>query len=79
VQAVASDDNDFAIVKAMCSMVVSLGMEVVVENVEDATQVVTLRALGGDMLQGYLFGKPQTAGEFSEWKSARISIPVGVS
>ena len=35
-----------------------LGMKVVAEGVEDASQLATLYAMGCDQIQGYYFAKP---------------------
>lgn len=43
----------------------TLGSEVLAEGVEAPDQLAALRALGVDMVQGYLFGKPEEACRFS--------------
>lgn len=54
-----------AIVSAIIKLAHTLGMEVVAEGVETDSQLVKLRAVGCDEIQGYFLGKPVTAEEFS--------------
>lgn len=61
IEGVAEGSDDATIVHAMISMAHALGMRVVAEGVECAEQAARLRAQGCDQLQGYYFGKPQTA------------------
>jgi diguanylate cyclase (GGDEF)-like protein/PAS domain S-box-containing protein len=61
IEGVAAGSDDATIVHAMISMAHALGMRVVAEGVECAEQAARLRAQGCDQLQGYYFGKPQTA------------------
>lgn len=46
------------VVKAMTTLCADLGMQVISEGVETQAECATLRALGADLLQGYLFGQP---------------------
>ena len=43
-----------------------LDLEVVAEGVESDAQAAYLRAHGCDVLQGYLYGRPQAAGDFGQ-------------
>ncbi len=52
------DANDAAISKATIQLAHSLGLAVVAEGVENATQLDFLRALGCDTAQGYLIARP---------------------
>lgn len=59
------DDKDAAaLVRAIVSMAKQLGMVIVAEGIETESQETFLNALGCDMGQGYLFGKPLPAEEF---------------
>ena len=51
------------VVEAVIRLAHSLRMEVVAEGVEFAEQVVALRALGCDMIQGYYFSRPVPAAD----------------
>lgn len=66
VKGVMTDSNDAAIVTAIISMSKGLGLKVVAEGVETTAQLEFLRSLGCDEAEGYLFGKPMTAGEFKK-------------
>jgi len=46
------------LVRSMMQVCRELGVSVVSEGVERAEERDTLRALGGDLMQGYLFGRP---------------------
>lgn len=60
------DRNDFAIVKAITAMARSLGMSTTAEGVEEAAQAEALMELGCEFAQGYHFGRPVPAEEFSK-------------
>ena len=60
---VETDAGNAAIVKAVLSLGRSLGIRVVAEGVETASQASFLREHGCDMGQGYHFGRPMPAGE----------------
>lgn len=53
-----SQDTDHAIVRTILAMAESLSLTVVAEGVEQQAQFDELVALGCDLFQGYLFGKP---------------------
>jgi EAL domain-containing protein (putative c-di-GMP-specific phosphodiesterase class I) len=56
-----TDSGDAAICSAVIAMAHRLGLEVVAEGVENATQLNFLRDEGCDTAQGYLLGKPMLA------------------
>ncbi|EPR40233.1 diguanylate cyclase/phosphodiesterase with PAS/PAC sensor(s) [Desulfovibrio sp. X2] len=56
--------DDLAIVRTVISMAASLGLHVTAEGVEVAAQAETLRALGCEFAQGYLFGRPMPGPDF---------------
>lgn len=57
-----SDPGSAAIVEATINLGHSLGLAVIAEGVEDEVSSRRLRALGCDVGQGYLFGRPMPAG-----------------
>ena len=59
------EENDCAIARAIVTMAQQLRQEIVAEGVETAEQMVFLRDLGCDQLQGYLFSPAVTAAEFA--------------
>ena len=63
------DPEDSAIVAAVVRVARDLGMRVVAEGVETEGQVVHLIALGCDLAQGYLFGRPGPL-EGASWLTA---------
>jgi diguanylate cyclase (GGDEF)-like protein/PAS domain S-box-containing protein len=54
----SGDERDAALIQAIITLAHSLGMDVVAEGVEFASQVDRLRALGCDVAQGYFFARP---------------------
>lgn len=60
------ESYDLAIIKAVITLARQLGMALVAEGVEQATQEKILREIGCDQLQGYLYSKPIPAEEFLE-------------
>jgi predicted signal transduction protein with EAL and GGDEF domain len=61
---VARTDEEWALVTAIVRLAQSLGKRTLGEGVETAAQVAHLRALGCDLAQGYLFGRPLPPAEF---------------
>jgi EAL domain-containing protein (putative c-di-GMP-specific phosphodiesterase class I) len=59
-------DTTAAIVYGVVTMAEALGMTVVAEGIEENAQVDTLRALGCDYAQGYLFARAMPAAAFRE-------------
>lgn len=62
----AGDDSATAVVRAILSMARSLGLCVVAEGVENELQRDFLVANGCNFMQGYFFGRPQTAEEIEK-------------
>lgn len=62
---IPGDADSVAIVTAIATMAVSLGLELTAEGVEMEEQVGLLKALGCREVQGFLFGKPMPAEEFA--------------
>ena len=57
------NDRSKTIVASVISMAKSIGIKTLVEGVETKTQRDFLREVGCDMMQGYLFGKPEPLGQ----------------
>jgi len=63
--------NATAIVHAVIAVARALGKETVAEGVELTIQEDTLKKLGCGVGQGYLYGKPVVAADFSDWAKGR--------
>jgi len=61
VQDVPHDDKNKNICATIASLAHNFGLDIVAEGVETVDNAKFLREIGVDYLQGYLFGKPQTA------------------
>ena len=59
VHSISIQDDALTIIKLITGMAKSLNMKTVAEGVETLEQLESLQALGCDLAQGYLFGKPQ--------------------
>lgn len=59
VHSIAVQEDALTIIKLITGMAKSLNMKTVAEGVETLEQLESLQALGCDLAQGYLFGKPQ--------------------
>lgn len=59
VHSISDQDDALTIIKLITGMTKSLNMKAVAEGVETQEQLESLQALGCDLAQGYLFGKPQ--------------------
>ncbi len=73
---VPGDENDCAIARAIVTMGLQLRQEIVAEGVETTEQMVFLRDLGCDQLQGYLFSPPVEAEVFKRMvqEGKRLSL-----
>ncbi|MFN6970551.1 MAG: EAL domain-containing protein [Rheinheimera sp.] len=59
-----SSINTQSLVNNICRMAHSMGVEVVVEGVENSEQLLMLRAMGCDIAQGFLIARPVPEAEF---------------
>ena len=60
-----TDPMASALIQLMAGLMQSLGKSMIVEGVENSEQVVILRQLGADFMQGYFFSKPKAASEIT--------------
>ncbi len=67
VMGLARDASDAIIVRSTIDLGHNMGLVVVAEGVEDQPTFDQLRALGCDMVQGYLLSAPLAAGEVEDW------------
>lgn len=66
IDTVMTDSATRVITESIINMVKSLGFESIAEGVEEEQQYEYLHSIGCDVIQGYLFGKPQSPQEFEE-------------
>lgn len=68
--------NNWPIVGVVIQLARELGMQTIAEGVESREHVTQLAELGCDIAQGYLYSKPLTAADFSEWlvEQSRSSV-----
>jgi diguanylate cyclase (GGDEF)-like protein/PAS domain S-box-containing protein len=74
VKGMLSDTHDNAIVQSIISMAHNLGLTVIAEGVEAEEQRDALIELECDLLQGYFYGKPMPAEQFTQMLTAQDSI-----
>ncbi len=68
------DTRDRAIVRYTTGLARELGMQVVAEGVETAALHDCLVELGCDVGQGYLYGRPMPAPEFTRWAREHVRV-----
>ncbi|HLD67029.1 MAG TPA: EAL domain-containing protein [Pseudomonas sp.] len=64
VRALPGDTGSLAIIRAICALATSLGLDVIAEGVETEAQHKLLLGNGCRHFQGYLFGRPMPLAEF---------------
>jgi predicted signal transduction protein with EAL and GGDEF domain len=67
-----------AMVEAMVALSRALGMRTVAEGIETETQLVLVKELGCDAVQGYFIGKPVSAARIEPYAETRFG-PAGAS
>jgi diguanylate cyclase (GGDEF)-like protein len=73
---IAADPNDLAITRAIIALGHSMGLKVVAEGVETATQLEILRRSGCDEFQGFLYSPGVPSAEYEEHLRAALqSLP----
>jgi EAL domain-containing protein (putative c-di-GMP-specific phosphodiesterase class I) len=68
---IANDVDDASLVRAIIALAHSMNLQVVAEGVEDESQLSFLRTQDCDLVQGYYFYRPQTAGDISRYIETR--------
>jgi diguanylate cyclase (GGDEF)-like protein/PAS domain S-box-containing protein len=74
VMGIPTDENDCAIAQAIVTMAQQLRQEIVAEGVETREQMLFLRALGCDQLQGFLFSPGVIAHEFAHMVQTGVRL-----
>lgn len=72
VRDITTDSNDATMVKTIILMAHSLKLHVIAEGVETEAQADFLRASGCEQAQGYLFGRPVPADEFTQLLQSKL-------
>jgi EAL domain-containing protein (putative c-di-GMP-specific phosphodiesterase class I) len=67
VVAMTRDDNAAVIVRSVVNLAKGLGLSVVAEGVETEQAFTSLRALGCEHVQGFLFGPSMGSADFRRW------------
>jgi diguanylate cyclase (GGDEF)-like protein len=78
VRPIASSPSFRTIVSTTIDLAHQLGVKVVAEGVESEAIRSELSALGCDVGQGFLLGRPMPAGEFADWLREREQLVPGV-
>ena len=66
VRDIGQADSDLGIVKTVIALAQTLRLDLLAEGVETPAHLMTLRALGCDRFQGYLFSKPVPASDIEQ-------------
>ncbi len=74
VMEVTSDPASRAIVKTMIDLCRNLGISCVFEGIETEEQLDALVSLGGQVMQGYLFGRPMRSDDLEEYLARETSL-----
>ena len=61
---ITTDKNDRAIVEAIVAMGHTLDLKVLAEGAEDASQIIALKSMGCDIVQGYYYNRPMQVYDF---------------
>ncbi|KKB09063.1 putative bifunctional diguanylate cyclase/phosphodiesterase [Devosia chinhatensis] len=74
VMEVTSDPASRAIVKTMIDLCRNLGISCVFEGIETEEQLEALVSLGGQVMQGYLFGRPMRPAQLEDYLAREASL-----
>lgn len=73
VRNIHEQENDYEIARAIIMMALSLGLSVVAEGVENKEQEQTLRNLGCEWMQGFMYGMPMSGTDFLQQYGPKTS------
>jgi EAL domain-containing protein (putative c-di-GMP-specific phosphodiesterase class I) len=76
IERLSVDGRNFEVTKSIVELGRSLNLEIVAEGIEHAGQVAAIRSLGCTHGQGYYYGRPMPAGEFTKLISRAIFLPL---
>ncbi|MCJ8348767.1 EAL domain-containing protein [Moritella sp.] len=76
IASLATSELNQHLVKAIISMATAFNLKVVAEGIEDATQASFIKNAGGHIYQGYFFGRPVGADEFTRLYVNPLSLLV---
>ena len=69
VRNINENNNLKSIVKAIVTMSKSLGMKNIFEGIETTEELSVIKAMKGNIIQGFLFSKPIMADDIDHWLS----------
>jgi diguanylate cyclase (GGDEF)-like protein len=76
VKGLESDAEFVEVVRSAIEMGHSLGLKVVAEGIETEAAAQTLRKMGCDIAQGYLYAKPMARADLETWLADKVRAPV---
>jgi EAL domain-containing protein (putative c-di-GMP-specific phosphodiesterase class I) len=74
-----SGDGDGTLAAAIIAIGDRLGLEVVAEGIEREEQSASLRQLGCELGQGFLFARPMTEDALLQYLLDEASAPIGLA
>jgi EAL domain-containing protein (putative c-di-GMP-specific phosphodiesterase class I) len=74
VRDIAFDRQSFFLIQGLVALAHSVGLKVVVEGVEDTGQLLAVRELGCDIVQGYLLGRPGPPLAITEIRESELQM-----
>nr|WP_250808624.1 GGDEF domain-containing phosphodiesterase [Neorhizobium tomejilense] len=77
VRKIATEDKSRTLFAAMVQLGKNMGLDIVVEGVENADQLEQVKKAEIDLIQGYLFGKPMSSKEIGDVISSRKAAVPG--
>jgi EAL domain-containing protein (putative c-di-GMP-specific phosphodiesterase class I) len=73
VKRIPANERASAVIRSTIALAHELGAKVIAEGIEHEDQLIMLKAMGCDYLQGFLFSKPMPLDEFEEMLRQRQS------